>query len=606
VGTDSERGYVIPSRLWAWGGRPEALRVALWVAALAIGAHHLQYARAWLSDYADTPDYLRRPSTGGNGHTQIDFGGQWVMGRMLVLGHGRTLYHRQVQWEIVRAGFPESDESWAQREESILPKHQRRVAQTGDDIAHDANRMMSWFMGADPPVWKTVGGAAAAPLMADPCGSPFAAIALQKVAGDTVTPAVVEEVQKPAVGGPLYPPIHAFLYAPLGLLDPHDAYSLFQVVALAFAYLAGLGVATLTRGKIWWSVASVAILLYPGCRTGLELGQNPTLSLSIVVWGWVLAARGRDWAGGAVWGLFAFKPVWGMAFFLVPLLMGRWRFCVGMVGTGAGLAALTLPVVGLQTWFDWLKVGQEAADLYNVSLNWISLSRDLQGIPRRFLHDFSLPESERETSITKQWAWGLWGVVFGVTILVYLLRADRRRPLGLGAAFLFFGAFLTCYRFMYYDILLSLVGMVALMYEPWRVFRTRVFGLDLAPHLPGPDRNLPAPAAPPDPLGPQRVGYLNSFPLTILAALYLLDNVLNSLHAEATFGMGVWASTTTSPGGSTGLATPRLRLETSLSYPWDTVLVIALWAWCGIRLVIRSESKASEDEADRKTAPPSG
>ena len=102
------------------------------------------------------------------------------------------------------------------------------------------------------------------------------------------------------------------------------------------------------------------------------------------------------------------------------------------------------------------------------------------------------------------------------------------------------------------------------------------------------------------------MGYLNSFPLTILAALYLLDNLLNSLHAEATFGMGVLASATTAPGGGTGLATPRLRLETSLGYPWDTVLVIALWAWCGIRLVIQRESKASEDEADRKTVQPSG
>src|SRR5205823_6328402 len=97
-------------------------------------------------------------------------------------------------------------------------------------------------------------------------------------------------------------------------------------------------------------------------------------------------------AGGVVWGLFAFKPVWGLAFFLVPLLSGRWRMCLAMVGTGAALGLLTLPVVGVQTWFDWLQVGREAAGVYNVNENWIHLSRDLQGIPRRLLLDFNLPE----------------------------------------------------------------------------------------------------------------------------------------------------------------------------------------------------------------------
>ena len=581
-------GYVIPPRCWAWAGHPVTLRAACWALALASGAYAFHRARAWHADPPDAPADLRRPDPGGSGHTQIDFGGQWVMGRMLVLGHGRELYHRQRQWDVARAGYPVDDESRVRREESILPKHERKVARTDDDVGHDADLLMSWFMGEDPAAWQKVGGAAAAPLAADPFGNPLAAIARCHAAADAVTPGVVEETRKPAVGGPLYPPVHAFIYAPLGLFDrPRDAYALFQAVALGFAYLTGLGISVLTRGRVWWSVASLAVLQYPGCRSGLELGQNPTLSACIVVWGWVLAARGRDVGGGALWGLFAFKPVWGLAFVLVPLLMRRWRFCAAMVGTGAALGALTLPVVGLQSWFDWLNVGREAAYYYNRSANWINLSRDLQGMPRRFLHDFSKPIGD-DTPLANLCGWAVWGVVLAATILIYLTRGDRRHPTGLGAGFLFLGAFLTCYRFMYYDILLSLVAVAVLLAEPWRAFRTVVFNLSAVVHLPTPGRDLVPPAPAPDPFGPRQVGYLNSFPLTVLVCLYVLANMILGLLPEATFGVGSWA--TAAPGDAAAV-TPRLRFEGTLAYPWDTALILLLWAWCGGKLLVRGDER---------------
>lgn len=602
MGTGDGRRYVIPPRLWAWAATPQAASVFLWLVALAVAVHHLRTAHYWLANYPDMPEHQRRPDPEGQAHTQIDFGGQWVMARMLVTGHGRELYHRQRQWELVQAAYPESAEAPVQREEAILPKYRRKLAKPDEDIRHDADWMMYWFMGADPPAWKTVGGAVAAPLAAAPFGNPLAAVAYETAAADAVTPAVVEEVEKPAIGGPLYPPIQAFFYSPLGLFDrPKDALAVFRVIAVGLSCLAGLGISRLTGGRVWWSLATVAVLLYPGSRVGIQLGQNPVLSLCIAVWGWVLVARGREWAGGAVWGLLAFKPVWGMAFFLVPLLMGRWRVCVGMVATGAGLAALTLPVVGIQAWFDWLQVGAEGAALYNRSLNWINLSRDLQGIPRRFLHDFTLPEDQRETPLAKALAWALWGVVFATTVLVYRLRADRRKAVGLGAAFLFLGAFLSCYRFMYYDVLLSLVGVACLFAEPWRLFRTRVFGLSPAAPLSDPERELGQPSVPAAPFGSRVLGYVNSFPLTVLAGLFILDNVLTAMGVEATVGVLAWEISTTAADGSTGLATPRVRADTTILYPWDTVLVIGLWMWCGVRLLMENERKLG---GDKDTGPP--
>src|SRR5205085_11367430 len=109
-------------------------------------------------------------------------------------------------------------------------------------------------------------------------------------------------------------------------------------------------------------------------------------TLTVLVWGWVLVARGRPGWGCAAWGLLAFKPVWALAFFLVPLLTRRWRACLAMAGTGVTLAALTLPAVGWPAWVDWFRVGQEASATYEGDRNWICFSRDLLGIPRRWMN----------------------------------------------------------------------------------------------------------------------------------------------------------------------------------------------------------------------------
>lgn len=564
----NQHGYAIPPRYWAWVAKPRTRVVLAWLIVAWAAIHHVRGGRAWLANEATTPTHQLRPNSGGHGYTQIDFGGQWVMGRMLVLGHGRELYHRQRQWEIVRAGYPVSAET-PEQHDAILPRHLRPYESDNPNLNHDADAMMWWFMGKDPEAWQTVGGAAATPMVVDV--NPFAAFARTQAASEAVTPKVVEDVSKPAIGGPLYPPIHAFIYAPLGLFEnPQDAYYLFQFLAIGFALIAGRGLSVLTGGRVWWPVASAAVLLYPGCRVSIDLGQNPTLTLCIVVWGWILVMRKREWAGGMVWGLFAFKPVWGLAFFLVPLVMGRWRVCLSMVATGAGLAALTLPVVGLQTWFDWLAVGKEAAELYNRSFNWINLSRDLQGIPRRFLHDFTKPESERETDLAKAVAWSLWGIVFLATILIYRLRADRTKRIGLGAAFLFLGAWATCYRFMYYDVLLSIIGVACLAAEPARLLAARTFRFDD---------------------NPRAKGFVNSFPLTVIALLYLLDNWLAGVGVEATFGVLALNHPVTRPDGATLHHTPRIAADSTITYPWDTLLVLLLWAWCGWRLLRGDERR---------------
>jgi arabinofuranan 3-O-arabinosyltransferase len=569
------------------------IAILLWLLTLAVGGYLLWHAFYWFNTAPNTPDERRR-NDGNNGHAQIDFGGQWLMGRMVVCGHARELYHRQRHWQIAREMLPVENEDQVTRTETIVPGPLRVNAKPNEDLKHDADRMMGWFMGSDAQEWREVGGAVVCPLAAGPLANPIFAIALQDASAETLTPAIVEKAAKPSIGGPLYPPIHAFLYAPLALIEsPQQAYQLFQVIVAIFVFVAGLGIKVLSQGRLWWSASTLVLFLYPGTRGALDLGQNPSITLAIAIWGWVLASRGYNLAGGMLWGLFAFKPIWGLAFFLVPVLTRRWRFCTAMVLTGMGLAAATLPFVGLQTWFDWLAVGKEASALYNVNQNWIMLSRDLHGIPRRILHNFTLPESERDTCLAKTLAWSLWGIVFATTAGIYLRYGDRQRSTGVGISFLLFGAFLTCYRFMYYDVLLSAIGFAALLAEPSRFLRARVFGLTLASQTPaiGKTREMKPPSQPKYLLASRLMGYINSFPLTILVLLMLLENSFSGMNLQATLGFGYYAWITSASDGATGVTTPRVVADTGPNYPLDTYLILAVWMWCGLQLILGEERR---------------
>src|SRR5207249_4466953 len=156
---------VVPPR--AWRGNPRPLAVVLWVLTVAVGTYMLGHSRWWFADPPETSPERRRPHDAG-GYTQIDFGGQGVLGRMLVRGYGRELYHRQRQWEVVRAGYPVENEPLVQRVDTVGPVARRRIARPDEELRHDADWLMHWVMGKDSPHWRTVGGAVAAPLALDP------------------------------------------------------------------------------------------------------------------------------------------------------------------------------------------------------------------------------------------------------------------------------------------------------------------------------------------------------------------------------------------------------------------------------------------------------
>ena len=420
-----------------------------------------------------------------------------------------------------------------------------------DQIDHDAGSVMSWLMGKDDRAWNHIAAAISVPFLSQ---HPLGVIASTSAVYDTLAPELIEEATQKSVGGPLYPPIHGLLYSPLGLLEkPQDAYLIVQLLMTLAIFAAGLGVTYLSKGTIWCPVAILVLVLFPGCRSSVDLAQNATLSVSILIWGWALGSRGRDVAGGAILGLLAFKPVWAVAFILAPVLMRKWRMAGSMAAVGLLQIALTLPVVGVQSWRDWLAVGHEASECYSVNKNWIELSRDLGGFVRRPMVDFQKPETERANPKADRLAAILLVAAIGTTIVVYLTCGGTSMT-GLGAGFLLLGSFLGCYRFMYYDSMLASVGFAALFSNvSWaRRQSDTEFGSWFRPFLSG--------------------------PFAVLLLLLLCENIIATWGIKGRVSIEGFGREDNPPG---------MNWEIGFRWPWDTFLIFGLWMWLGFRFVIQ-------------------
>ena len=479
----------MPNRVLEFLAASRTRQVVAWLVLLA-GVGH-RGVQAWINfRVPDRPDR-------NDGHTSIDFGGQWMMGRLLILGHGRDLYSRPLHLEIAREAYPRDRE----------PPH---------DTVHDAERLISWYQG--PPD--------------DP------------------------------IGGPLYPPVHAFVMAPFAAIpDPYVSYRVAQYFLLVCALVAGAGICYLTRGRWWFSAAASFVLWFPGCRGGIDLAQNSPITAMLLIWGWAFIVRGRPSWGGLLWGLLAFKPVWAISFLAALLLLQQWRAAFVMAATGAALAILTLPFVGIQVWFDWLHVGKHATATYMVDRNWIFLSRDLFGIPRRMFLEFQNGKAIEDRPIAGIVGWALWGFVAWATIVITIVRRKRTTfatTTGPLVAFVMLGAWLCTYRFMYYDALIAIVAVVALMADPKPFFRRSWWPLA-------------------------------SWSMVIIGLLFLVENVTSPLNVEVTASVQGLGGTVTAMDRATHKTAPTFFVSSGDDYPWDTVVLFALWIWCAIRICRRGD-----------------
>ena len=204
----------------------------------------------------------------------------------------RTLPPAPAQWQVVREGYPAGGRVAVrapQRESSAPPRPGRARTRT---IRHDADRLMYWFMGNDTPAWKTVGGAVAPRATRR---QPFATAPVHAASG-AVTPASWGWIDRPSAGRSTRRP--RVLYAPSTRRRLRR--SSFQVSPRGV--LTGWA-SVLSGRRVWWPVADARHAPLPRLPQRPRPRPEPVLSLAIVVWGWVLASRGRDGLGGVVWGL---------------------------------------------------------------------------------------------------------------------------------------------------------------------------------------------------------------------------------------------------------------------------------------------------------------
>jgi arabinofuranan 3-O-arabinosyltransferase len=540
--------------------RPRPRYLLSWAAALAGLSIACFYALTWGND--------PRRGDGNNAHTNIDFGGQWLMGRMVVAGRGPHLYHRNHLREVATAGFP-------------------REAEAPDQPVHDADALMDWTMGRDDPDAPATFASFLAPLAArDPLSASALLNAGTAPEDGLWTAERLKAVTTPRVGGALYPPVHALLWSPLSLLPPQQAYRTFQLLIVGLIFLTGWVIERLTTpgqqeevpgpGKVWWPLAILYLLSFPGCSAALNLGQNPMVSLALLVLGWWLLDRGRPYSAGVAWGFLAFKPVWAAAFLLVPLLTRRWRMAAAMCLTGAALILATLPFVGWRAWLDWIAVGRIGARGYVLYENWVFLSRDLVGLPHRWMLDFADGwATNPERTLPTVLGWTLWAAVLAGT--VFLAWKKRREPAplaGPGAAFVLLGAWLACYRFMYYDVLLAALPVILLFRGPGRYFAVRFLracdreAMDRQPawwdyYRPALKDPTPPPAALLPGAGKARWVY-NPFPPTLLAYLIVVPFLAAHLDHSHHFP------------------------------PFSTLGLLALWGWCGWKWWASEERREDE------------
>ncbi len=558
---------------------PRTRYVAAWMVAASAAASTLFVA--WT--VFDTPrkaDGTPQRRGGNKGHAMIDFGGQWLLGRMLAQGQGQHLYHRNYQREVLRQAYPQEDE---------VPASERSPEEQGQ---HDAENLMIWFVGQDDPESAKAIASLVTPLAGQ---DPLSNLILVRCELEGMQKRL-DKAMTPQLGGPLYPPTHALLMSPLGLLRPADAYRTTQVLGILLALAAGWGIRLLSQGRIWWPVATAVIVLYPGFSSSLNLGQNSILMLALLIWGWACVACDRPVCGGILWGLLAFKPVWAIAFLLVPILTGRWRFLLAMVATITCLAVATLPFVPLQSWADWWHVGREAAQIYNTDENWIFLSRDLVNIPRRWLLDFRVEAAQRDNLAATLIGWLLLLTVVGCTALLAIVRRDRTRAItGPAAAFVLLGAWLSCFHFMFYDVLLTALPILLLLTEPGRYLQPRLLAIRclaegqvdgaIAQYF-GPRLASAYPSTLSASSSSQRNIYvLNSMTLTLMALLAITDLLFPLLKI---------AVSVSAPALEHVPIPLPLKYSTSVvGTPWNTFCVIALWLWCGwltLRLPAAPES----------------
>ncbi|MFI5329809.1 MAG: glycosyltransferase family 87 protein [Desulfobaccales bacterium] len=152
-----------------------------------------------------------------------------------------------------------------------------------------------------------------------------------------------------------YPPTFLLMILPLSLLP-------YAVSFVCWLAVTGSGFVCVVRRLIPQSPLSWLVLVFPATVHNFLYGQNGFLSAAFLGGGLLLVAR-YPFAGGCLLGLLSYKPQLAWLTF-IALAAGRyWKALIGAAISAAGLALVSLWVLGSNVWIAFFQNLPLAANL---------------------------------------------------------------------------------------------------------------------------------------------------------------------------------------------------------------------------------------------------
>ena len=165
-----------------------------------------------------------------------------------------------------------------------------------------------------------------------------------------------------------------------------------------------------------------------------------------------------------------------------------------------------------------------------------------------------------------------------------------RRPIpfvGPMPALLILATWMCTYHFMYYDSLISAFGVCVLLADPRPFFKPRT--------IDGDEHNYSNFAAQPDGFRVRSAWLINSFVLTVIFIMLFNESITRNLSIEVTAIPYSITTPRTIYGGATEVS-PRIEAGTNDRYAIETFLVMAIWAWCGLTVLVGKFGRSEDSE----------
>jgi hypothetical protein len=189
---------------------------------------------------------------------------------------------------------------------------------------------------------------------------------------------MAQPLYRPQPVNNIHPPFDALLFLPLTLLPYNVAIALWSALSLLFYFL--IGWIVLRELRIDLSGAWLALLIglalcwFP-FQAHIALGQVSLFLSAIIIGGWALLRRGRDFPAGVLIGLACLIKIFPGVIVLYLLLRRRWRAAGAALAVTALGLLVTLLVVGIDDVAHFfLHVPALATEENGYSLNNISLT----------------------------------------------------------------------------------------------------------------------------------------------------------------------------------------------------------------------------------------